>query len=685
MLNLPDIGQVQYDVVSMAGGFDQVTSSYQLNPGAMRDCLNYACRPTGGYYRVPGYERFDGRAQPHRAEFLPIDVTLLDSPVLAVGMTGTFGNIPGSVAYIDPFRRYVIVTKSVALSTVFVPGPILISAVNYGQANDYFAGLTIENIAVAKAAAANIYRADIQPVPGSGPIRGVTYFKDVAYAFRDNVGGTACDIHKSTGTGWAQVALGLTIPFSNASAMPTAEGTTLTQGGVTATIDRWAITSGDLTGGTAAGYFVIHGVTGGSFAAGAATTNAGVITLAGGATQITLSPGGTYEFNIGNFTGSSATERIYGVDGVNNAFEFDGMVYTPIVVPGMTTKPTCLAIHALHLFLGFGGSAVHSGLGLPYNFEVVNGAGEIAVGNDITNFLILTGSDGGGALEILAKNNTCILYGTSSADWKLVSYNAGVGGWPRTAQNLFDGFALDDRGVIMMKQSLNYGNFDAATLTYNIRPFVQAHRGMSVCSGLNRENGQYRVFFSDGYGLYCTVSPQGFVGSGLVLFPKAPTCYFDGEDSTGDTYALFGTADGYVMRNDVGTSFDGASISAYLNTNINSSKSPRLRKRYRKCALEIQGDAYVDLSVGYSFEWSSAKVLPHEFVSGDAQFSPLVYWDNFFWDAFFWDGRGDDAINVELSGTGENLQMILFSDSDHTAEFTVVSAIFHFSPRRGNR
>lgn len=677
------MGAVQYDVVSMSGGFDQVTSSYQLNPGALRDCLNYACRPTGGYYRVPGYERFDGRAQPHEAAFLPIDVTLLDSPSLTVGMSGMFGNIPGTVAYIDPFRKYVILTKTVSLSTPFVAGPIVVAAVTYGQANDYFAGLTIKNIAVANAAAANIYRADIQPVPGSGPIRGVAYLNDVAYAFRDNLAGTECDIYKSTVSGWSKVTLGLTVPFTAMSVKPE-NGDTLTQLGVTAIIDRVAITSGDLTAGDAAGYMVISGVSGGVFTAGTATYIGGSVPLTTGATQITLAPGGLYSMDIGNFAAVGGEDRLYGADGVNDGFEFDGSVYMPIPI-GIAVKPSYAKVHANHLFFAIGSSIIHSALGVPYNLEVINGAGEISAGGPVTNLLVMTGSDGTSALSVFSKNNTRILYGTSSADWRLVSYNAGVGAWPNTAQNLFDAFALDDRGVIMMKQSLNYGNFDAATITYNIRPFVQAHRGMAVCSGLNRENGQYRVFFNDGYGIYCTVSPQGFVGSGLVLFPNPPTCYFDGEHSSGETYTIFGTSTGHVMRNDVGTSFDGASISAYLNTNINSSKTPRLRKRYRKCALEIQGNAYVDLQVGYSFEWSSPKVTPHEFVVGDAEFSPLVYWDNFFWDAFFWDGRFDDAINVELSGTGENMQLILFSDSDYTAEFTVVSAIFHFTPRRGNR
>ena len=42
-------------------------------------------------------------------------------------------------------------------------------------------------------------------VTGSGPIRGVWDYNNVVYAFRDNAGGTACVMHKSTSTGWAVV------------------------------------------------------------------------------------------------------------------------------------------------------------------------------------------------------------------------------------------------------------------------------------------------------------------------------------------------------------------------------------------------------------------------------------------------------------------------------------------------
>ena len=685
MLRPESLPQTQYDVIPLAGGFDQVTSAYQLSPGALRDCINFACRSTGGYYRVPGYERFDGRFQPHLAQFVALDITLLPGKSIAVGDIGAFGNINGTVSYVDPFGKYISLTKTTTtFSTTFVPGPIVISADTKGTANAYHTQLTQKELAVNRAAAANIYRADIGAVPGSGPIRGVVFYNDVAYAFRDNAAGTAEDIYKSTTLGWVKVQLGQTVAFTDLKANIN-EGDTLTQGGVTATVERWIISSGDITSGTNTGYFVVSNISGGSFTAAAATVGTAAVTLGGAQQQIVLSPGGDYNFSIGNFSAYEATRRIYGADGINDAFEFDGEVYVPIPVPGIVDKPSLAQTHANHLFLAVSSSIIHSALGNPYNFEVVNGAGEIGTGGRITGMLIMPGNQSTQALMVFARNSTWILYGTSSQDWNFTNYNVGIGAWEGTPQNLFDAFALDDRGVTQMKQTLNYGNFDAATLTYNIRPFIQSQRGLAVCSALSRENSQYRVYFSTGYGLYVTTNPQGFVGHGIVLFPNIPTCYWDSEYFTGETVALFGDKDGFVYRNDVGTSFDGKVINAYLNTNINSSKSPRLRKRYRRCVLELQGDSYIEMQVGYSFEWASERILPHAFEDGSMQFAGLSFWDEFIWDTFFWDGRSNDTVSVELAGTGENMQMMIVLDADYVEQFTIPSVIFHYTPRRGNR
>lgn len=684
MLRPEGLPPVQYEVTPLQGGYDQITSAYNLTPGALRDCINFACRSQGGYYRIPGYERIDGQPAPSDASFLPIDVTMNPGESLPpIGSVGDFGNVNGVVCYVDPFGEYIAVTKTTITFSTFTPGVIDIGGGTIGQATAIHTQLSIRDNAIIKAYAANIYRADIQPVPGSGPIRGVLYFKDQAFGFRDNAAGTAGEIYRSTPAGWVKVDLGSKVAFTDLKANIN-EGDTLTQGAVTAIVERWIITSGDVTSGTNTGYFVLSNVLGGNFTAAAATVGTAAVTLGGAQTPITLLPGGRYNFSIGNFSAYYDNERVYGADGVNDAFEFNGTVFVPIPI-ATVAKPSYAIVHSNHLFLAVESSLFHSAIGNPYNFEVVNGAGEIGTGGKITGLLILPGNQGTAALEVTSRSSTWMLYGTSAQDWKFVNYNVGVGALDRTLQNLFDAFSADDHGITMMKQSLNYGNFDAARLTYNIQRFINSLTGQLACSALSRSNSQYRVYYANGFGIYTTATPQGVVGHGVVLFPDPATCTFDGERSNGETVHLFGTTAGYVMRNDIGTSFDGKLINAYLNTNINTAKSPRIRKRFRRCVLELQGEAYVEMQVGYSFEWASERILPHAFENAPLSFAGLSFWDSFVWDTFYWDGRSNDVVSVELEGTGENLQLMIVLDSDYIEQFTLPSAIFHYTQRRGNR
>ena len=170
MLRVPEMVQTQHELVPMGGGYDQLTSAYNLTPGHLRDCINFACLPVGGYYRIPGYERHDGRKAPSTASFVMVDVAMDPGEAIPpVGSVGAFGNISGTVCYVDPFGKFVGLTKTI--SSTFVPGPIDIGGGTIGQATGIHTQLSLRDFAIAKAAAANIYRADILPVPGSGPIR----------------------------------------------------------------------------------------------------------------------------------------------------------------------------------------------------------------------------------------------------------------------------------------------------------------------------------------------------------------------------------------------------------------------------------------------------------------------------------------------------------------------------------
>ena len=65
--------QVRPDLVALTGGLDLVTDPLFLKPGALRLAYNYEPAIGGGYRRVGGIERFDGRTAPNEAAYKVLD------------------------------------------------------------------------------------------------------------------------------------------------------------------------------------------------------------------------------------------------------------------------------------------------------------------------------------------------------------------------------------------------------------------------------------------------------------------------------------------------------------------------------------------------------------------------------------------------------------------------------------
>jgi hypothetical protein len=287
-------------------------------------------------------------------------------------------------------------------------------------------------------------------------------------------------------------------------------------------------------------------------------------------------------------------------------------------------------------------------------------------------------------MAIYSDDNTSILYGSSSANFQLVSYNVGTGAKAYSCQNINVSYSFDDRGVMNMATTLNFGNFDSAALTLNLRPFIADRRTLSTASGVSREKGQYRVFFSDGYGLYVTLANGSFMGAMPVQFPNAVACMCEGQRADGTETAFFGSTNGYVYRLDAGTSFDGLEIAANMTLVFNAIGSPRLLKRFRKASLEITGTSYADFYFNYDLAYATTDIGQADQV---LYASSLVssYWDTSYWDFFVWDDRTLAPSEVEVNGTAENIALRIASNSPYFQPFTINSAILHYTPRRGLR
>ncbi len=675
---------VNYDLIRLSGGLDQVTPTLSLRPGTMRRAANFECSITGGYTRIAGYERFDGRPAPSAALYNVLTISVASAIAVGNTVVGDTSGATGKVIYIS--GGTVVVSRQTG---VFVAEEVLKVGGTTVGAIISIEGTVADGLtdATYKSLAADDYRADIGMVPGSGIIRGVAYYNGNVYAWRNNSGGTALAMYKSSSSGWVAVTLGIELAFDDGTT-EIAEGATVVGGssGATGVVRRVLVTGGSW-GGTphASGRLIFTSVTG-TFQDNEHINVGGTkYALANGInSQMTWSPNGRVQPVVANFGGGQNNRRLYFCDGVNRAFEFDGTYLVPIATGMSPDVPTRIIAHKQHLFLAFGHSLQFSAIGDAYVWDPVSGAGEIAMNDDITNLIQLPGDQTSGALGVYTDNDTSILYGSSEADFKLSNFNTGTGAYAYTAQNMDQTYALSERGVMGMSTTLNFGNFLANSMTMNIRPFIQARRNLATASVVNREKGQYRLFFSDGDGLYMTVANGKLIGSAPVQFPDPVLCACEGGNVDGPEVSYFGSDTGYVYTLDAGTSFDGANIPANITLVYNAINSPRILKRYRRASLELTGDSYAEFSFAYDLGYRTPELeQPADQVySNDLRAS---YWDSFTWDNFVFDGRDLSPTEVEVTGTAENIAIRISSVSNLFKPFTLNSAIVHYTMRRGIR
>lgn len=534
----------------------------------------------------------------------------------------------------------------------------------------------------------------IAAVPGSGSVLGVHQFNGTAYAFRNVVApGATAKMYKSSSSGWTEIDLGATLAFTSGGTTEIAVGDTITgeTSGATGVVTRVVKTSGTWAGGDAAGTFYLRARNATAFQAETVKvgTTINLATITGDSTAVTLLPGGNYKFVNHNFGGSSNTAMMFGCDGVNKAFQFDGTTFLQIATGMSSDTPDLITVHAGYLFLAFGSSVQHSAAGDPFTWSVVLGAAEIGMGEDVTAMVSQAGDATSPSMVITTRNTTKVLYGStadiSSANaWSLVNAQPTAGAVANTVQTAGGRlYGLDDRGLVEVSRSIAYGNFDSATICREVMPWINERRSLVVGSSISRTDNQYRIHFSDGYSLYVTVINGEVAGAMPVKFDNAITCISSAETSTGSERILFGSTDGYVYQIG-GTSFNGSAISSTLYLVFNHMQSPRDRKRYRRMILDVSGTSATTFNVGYSLDYDSTDVSQSASVATSGTFTGAT-WDDFTWDSFTWDGSAGGPVRIDMTGTGYNVSVRIDSNTSTAERFTFSGVTMHYTPRRMER
>lgn len=677
---------------ALSGGLDEISQPLAINPGRVIQCLNHEA-VDNGYARIDGFERYDGRTSPTDYPFslLPFNT---GTTAIEAGDTAT-GAISGAtgVVLLDPeladgawdgTGEGKLGLRSV--SGTFQTGEnILVGGIMHAKvASPAYVGAALsgdETEEDAAEAARTYARGLIQAVPGSGPVRGVWEYNGSVYAFRDNVGGTAGAMWKSSTGGWTAVSLGHRVNFTSGGTYEVLEGDAATgaTSGATGTIRRVVLQSGTWAAGTAAGYFIVSGITG-TFVAENLNVgaNLNVATIAAAPSAITLPAGGRYFFKTHNFYGASGTRRMYGVNGVGTAFEFDGTYFVPIETGADTDTPTRIEIYANHLFLAFpNGWMQWSAPGDPVDHAEVSGAAGKGIGSDIADFIGHTSS-----LIILGEHGIFSLTGTASDDFAIASITEEAGAKPFTGQRIGAGIYLDNRGLRSIETSQAYGNFAMGRITETVKKTMQRKieaGATPVASVIVRAKNQYRLFYDDGSGLSFYLGRK-FPEPMYFDLGIAVECVSSNESTDGSERIFFGDGDGYVYQLDAGTSFDGEQIEAFLQLPYNHMGSPNLLKRVFKIGLEAVANGGTLIGMAVEFDYSANEQLATSQAEVEAQGAGGL-WGVANWGEFFWSSPVENVLEAEIEGQGRNASIIVFSTSTRIPPYVLRGATHYYAER----
>lgn len=677
---------------ALGGGLDEVSQPLAIAPGRMIAGVNHEAIDSG-YGRIGGFERYDGRTSPTDFPFYLLEFTGGVTAIVAGNtVTGATSGATGIVlvdATLDSGAWDGTGMGVVGLRSVtgtFQLGEDLevsaaVVAVASGAQTAGVAGSGDDTEEAIALAARTYARALIAAVPGSGAVRGVWEFEGAVYAFRDNAGGTACVMHKSTAGGWSAVNLGHTVDFTSGGVTEIAEGDTITgaTSGATASVLRVIVQSGDWAAGDAAGYFVLGSITG-TFVGENLNVGASLnlATIAGAPVATTLPAGGRYFFRSHNFYGASNMRRVYGCNGVGNGFEFDDTMFVPIRTGMVVDTPNRVGVFRNQLFFAFpGGSNQHSAPGEPCTFDPILGAAEIGIGSDVADYIETVD-----ALVILGQHGIFTLLGYDVSDWQLSPITLEAGALPFTAQRFGPGIYLDNRGLRSITATQAYGNFAMGTFTQAVQKTLKrkVNAGATpIASTIVRQKNHYRLFYSDGSGLSFYMGRKNPEPLYFEL-GKVVRCISANESQDDAERVFFGSDDGFVYQLDKGTSFDGEAIEAFAQLPYANMGSPNVLKRVHKVSLEMVATSGTEIGMTVEFDYSSNEQTDSSRTTVEAVGAGAL-WGVGNWGEFYWASPVENVLEAQVDGQGRNASLIVYSNSASIAPYELRGATYFYGER----
>lgn len=679
--------------VALQGGLDLVTPPLKVGAGAAIETLNYYESVKGGYTRIAGYERFDGRLSPADATYHYIhiaDWNLRATPTpFVIGDPLVVGTATLTILsfLVSTDGTYCDVVGGELIGDVpddLEDNPVVFDT-NCSITSAVYQGAESDEANVAFLNQARDYRRALIATPaGTGSIRGVLQIKGEAIAWRDDGTGKLL-AYKASASGWQVV--------DYAQMVVCAATTAPVRGDVcnsaTQTI-LGAFEYLDAAGAPVASkqILAVHNTTGVALLVTDTLTRDSDTAVIGALQELL-----PYQFNSGgrvrplihNFYASASTRYGYFADGVNMAGVYKPTYncIQPIATNYRLMDDVFTHVHAHNNKLWFAtsyGTALTSVVDEPEVIDGFLGSTEWGAGDTITGF-VSTGAD---MLHTFTEKTVQALSGIDIASFHKYIVSDTVGSKSDMIVSLDDTFSLSNRGISSLKRSNSLGGFDAATVSDDIQPLMrELNKLAATASVVVRGLNQMRFYFGNRFLMLSRVTYNANGNEGVRYgitegsYNVQVACIDNGDDVNGDERILFGGDDGLVYQADKGTSFDGDSIVSTLTLHPNHLGSPQMRKRFRAVDWEANANSAVTLRMYYNMNEGNKSFLAKDLsMQGGA-----VGWDEAQYDQALYDTNPLSRKTVKLVGTGHNVEFSFYHSDANTASFTLTGYTLRYSNR----
>ena len=388
-----------------------------------------------------------------------------------------------------------------------------------------------------------------------------------------------------------------------------------------------------------------------------------------------------------NFTG---TEKIVFTDGLNYPAYYESGSLTFLTGSGIGESNVAGASVALlyksTLFFAVGTELVFTA---PYddtNFNPADGAGVINVASTITGLAVYRDN-----LIIFCADRILKLVGSSSADFSLSSLTSALGCLETDSIREVGGdvMFLAPDGLRTLSSTERIGDFGLDVASKPIKNTLdELLKGtVSVHSYVIRKKGQYRLFVysnnirdSVSKGLIATK----FIDQGGEGFQWATLKGFKVHvaDSilVGDVELIyFVNDDGYVYKQEVGSTRDSSSIEAIYESAFMPISDPQIRKTFYKLDTYIKPEGSFTCDVSLKLDRNEPNVIQPQPVTLSGSGGGFVYGDagSVFGTALY-STPGDQTFFNNIIGSGTTVALRI-EDNSTNASFTLDTAVLEFS------